>query len=68
MLFLLVACQDQNLSTLSDAEIGILPIIEVSPSALAFGEYTDPAIVRNITIIKYWGSHLGYFIHCDRGR
>ena len=42
--------KDQNLSKLSDAEIGILPIIEVSPPVLAFGEYVDQPIVRNLTI------------------
>ena len=50
MLLLLLGCQDQNLSKLSDAEIGILPIIEVSPPVLAFGEYTDQPIVRNLTL------------------
>ena len=50
MLLLLLGCQDQNLSKLSDAEIGILPIIEVSPPVLAFGEYIDQPIVRNLTI------------------
>ena len=50
MLLLLLGCQDQNLSKLSDAEIGILPIIEVSPPVLSFGEYTDQPIVRNLTV------------------
>ena len=50
MLLLLLGCQDQNLSKLSDAEIGVLPIIEVSPPVLAFGEYIDQPIVRNLTI------------------
>ena len=50
MLLLLLGCQEQNLSKLSDAEIGILPIIEVEPSVLFFGEYSDQPIVRNLTI------------------
>ena len=50
MLLLLLGCQDQNLTKLSDAESGILPIIEVSPPVLSFGEYIDQPIVRNLTI------------------
>ncbi len=50
MIVLLLGCQDQNLSKLSDSEIGILPIIEVEPEVLYFGEYSDQPIVRNLTI------------------
>lgn len=50
MLLLLLGCQDQNLSKLSDAEIGIAPIIEFEPSVLYFGEYLNQPVVRNLTI------------------
>ena len=67
MLLLLLGCQDQNLSKLSDAEIGILPIIEVSPPVLSFGEYTDQLVVRNLTISNVGEATLRYLIHRNPG-
>ena len=68
MLLLLLGCQDQNLTKLSDADIGILPIIEVSPSVLYFGEYIDQPIVRNLTVSNVGEAHSGHLIHHDSGR
>ena len=50
MLFLLLGCSDQNISKLSDTEVGVTPIIEVAPPLLHFGEYNGEPIVRNLTI------------------